>query len=144
MMKRIAQPSKSNVLLGSMNLLRGTAANRTAIAKATAAAAARMPKTPVSEISVNQTRSFSTTARNHKVISKQTPEKGPTQHQFSQVYPVVDHTYDAVVVGAGGAGLICAANLAKMGYKVACVTKLFPTRSHTYVSLSFYYGNCSF
>lgn len=41
------------------------------------------------------------------------------------------HTYDAVVVGAGGAGLTAATYLAKQGYKVACVTKLFPTRSHT-------------
>jgi len=44
---------------------------------------------------------------------------------------VVDHTYDAVVVGAGGAGLRAAFGLAKEGFKTACVTKLFPTRSHT-------------
>jgi succinate dehydrogenase (ubiquinone) flavoprotein subunit len=53
------------------------------------------------------------------------------QRQLSSVYTTVDHTYDAVVVGAGGAGLVAATNLAKMGYKVACITKLFPTRSHT-------------
>jgi len=46
-------------------------------------------------------------------------------------YTIVDHEYDAVVLGAGGAGLTAASNLAKQGYKVACVTKLFPTRSHT-------------
>lgn len=46
-------------------------------------------------------------------------------------YTVVDHTFDAVVVGAGGAGLRAAFGLAEAGYNVACVTKLFPTRSHT-------------
>lgn len=46
-------------------------------------------------------------------------------------YPIIDHTYDAVVVGAGGAGLRAAFGLASKGFKTACVTKLFPTRSHT-------------
>jgi len=46
-------------------------------------------------------------------------------------YNVVDHTYDAVVVGAGGAGLRAAFGLAEDGFKTACITKLFPTRSHT-------------
>ena len=44
---------------------------------------------------------------------------------------MIDHTYDAVVVGAGGAGLRAAIGLAEAGLKTACVTKLFPTRSHT-------------
>jgi len=43
----------------------------------------------------------------------------------------VDHTYDVVVVGAGGAGLRAAMGAAEAGFKTACVTKLFPTRSHT-------------
>jgi succinate dehydrogenase (ubiquinone) flavoprotein subunit len=43
----------------------------------------------------------------------------------------VDHTYDAVVVGAGGAGLRAAMGLAEKGFKTAVITKLFPTRSHT-------------
>ena len=51
--------------------------------------------------------------------------------QISRQYPVVDHTYDCVVVGAGGAGLRAAFGLANAGFKTACVTKLFPTRSHT-------------
>lgn len=49
----------------------------------------------------------------------------------SKSYPVVDHTYDAVVVGAGGAGLRAAYGLVAEGFKTAVVTKLFPTRSHT-------------
>ncbi|GIL76136.1 hypothetical protein Vretimale_5743 [Volvox reticuliferus] len=49
----------------------------------------------------------------------------------SQTYPIIDHQYDAVVVGAGGAGLRAAVGLSELGFKTACVTKLFPTRSHT-------------
>ncbi len=44
---------------------------------------------------------------------------------------MIDHDFDAVVVGAGGAGLRAAFGLASSGFNVACVTKLFPTRSHT-------------
>lgn len=50
---------------------------------------------------------------------------------ISKQYPLVDHTYDAVVVGAGGAGLRAAYGLVAEGFKTAVVTKLFPTRSHT-------------
>lgn len=46
-------------------------------------------------------------------------------------YTIVDHEYDAVVVGAGGSGLRAAMGLSEQGFKTACVTKLFPTRSHT-------------
>ena len=46
-------------------------------------------------------------------------------------YEITDHSYDAVVVGAGGAGLRAAFGLAEFGFKTACITKLFPTRSHT-------------
>lgn len=51
--------------------------------------------------------------------------------QISRDYAVVDHTYDAVVVGAGGAGLRAAFGLVAEGFKTAVITKLFPTRSHT-------------
>jgi succinate dehydrogenase (ubiquinone) flavoprotein subunit len=50
---------------------------------------------------------------------------------LSSKYTIVDHTYDVVVVGAGGAGLRAAMGSAEAGFKTACVTKLFPTRSHT-------------
>jgi len=49
----------------------------------------------------------------------------------SAAYTIIDHTYDAVVVGAGGAGLRAAFGLTEAGFKTACITKLFPTRSHT-------------
>ena len=54
-----------------------------------------------------------------------------TVHTMIGDYTVVDHTYDAVVVGAGGSGLRAAMGLSEAGFKTACVTKLFPTRSHT-------------
>ncbi|MBX3704054.1 MAG: succinate dehydrogenase flavoprotein subunit [Steroidobacteraceae bacterium] len=46
-------------------------------------------------------------------------------------YPVTDHACDVVVVGAGGAGLRATVGLAQAGFSTACVTKVFPTRSHT-------------
>lgn len=46
-------------------------------------------------------------------------------------YSIIDHKYDAVVVGAGGAGLRAAYGLSNAGFKTAVITKLFPTRSHT-------------
>uniref|UniRef100_A0A2K5UFQ3 Succinate dehydrogenase [ubiquinone] flavoprotein subunit, mitochondrial n=1 Tax=Macaca fascicularis TaxID=9541 RepID=A0A2K5UFQ3_MACFA len=50
---------------------------------------------------------------------------------ISAQYPVVDHEFDAVVMYAGGAGLRAAFGLSEAGFNTACVTKLFPTRSHT-------------
>jgi len=46
-------------------------------------------------------------------------------------YQIIDHTYDAVVVGAGGSGLRATMGIAEAGLKTACITKVFPTRSHT-------------
>ncbi|QJU60780.1 succinate dehydrogenase flavoprotein subunit [Sphingomonas sp. AP4-R1] len=46
-------------------------------------------------------------------------------------YQIVDHVYDAVVVGAGGSGLRATMGCAEKGLKTACITKVFPTRSHT-------------
>jgi len=48
-----------------------------------------------------------------------------SQHHF------IDHSYDVVVLGAGGAGLRAAFGLAEAGFKTACISKVFPTRSHT-------------
>ena len=46
-------------------------------------------------------------------------------------YPITDHSFDVVVVGAGGAGLRATLECAAKGLKTACITKVFPTRSHT-------------
>lgn len=58
-------------------------------------------------------------------------ETGPSQGHLAGNYTVIDHTYDAIVVGAGGAGLRAAFGLSEAGFKTACISKLFPTRSHT-------------
>ena len=46
-------------------------------------------------------------------------------------YEFIDHSYDVVVIGAGGAGLRATFGLAESGFRTACITKVFPTRSHT-------------
>ena len=48
-----------------------------------------------------------------------------------EAYPITEHTHDVVVVGAGGAGLRATFGMAERGLKTACITKVFPTRSHT-------------
>ena len=50
---------------------------------------------------------------------------------MTSAYEFIDHTYDVVVVGAGGAGLRATFGLAEQGLDTACITKVFPTRSHT-------------
>ena len=50
---------------------------------------------------------------------------------MSNQYEIVEHEYDVVVVGAGGAGLRATFGMAAKGLKTACLTKVFPTRSHT-------------
>src|SRR6202162_6490535 len=49
----------------------------------------------------------------------------------ARAYNIVDHTYDVVVVGAGGSGLRATFGMGAAGLKTACITKVFPTRSHT-------------
>jgi len=46
-------------------------------------------------------------------------------------YPLLTHQYDVIVLGAGGAGLRAVMGCAEKGLRTACITKLFPTRSHT-------------
>src|SRR6266699_2786053 len=55
--------------------------------------------------------------------------KGPALN--GRAYPIEDHSYDVVVVGAGGAGLRAVVGCSEAGLKTACITKVFPTRSHT-------------
>ncbi|AHA28120.1 succinate dehydrogenase flavoprotein subunit [Candidatus Liberibacter americanus] len=55
--------------------------------------------------------------------------KDNSNHRSAYTY--VDHCYDVVIVGAGGAGLRATLGMAEQGFKTACITKVFPTRSHT-------------
>src|ERR1700723_542853 len=48
-----------------------------------------------------------------------------------KAYPITDHTFDVVVVGAGGSGLRGSVGCAQAGLRTACISKVFPTRSHT-------------
>ena len=54
-----------------------------------------------------------------------------TEAGTQPAYKIIDHVYDTVVVGAGGSGLRATMGSAEAGLKTACITKVFPTRSHT-------------
>jgi len=58
-----------------------------------------------------------------------TPNAAPTIN--GRAYPIIDHAYDVVVVGAGGAGLRAVVGASEAGLRSACISKVFPTRSHT-------------
>jgi succinate dehydrogenase / fumarate reductase flavoprotein subunit len=58
-----------------------------------------------------------------------TPDNAPRIN--GRAYPIVDHAYDVVVVGAGGSGLRAVVGCSEAGLRTACITKVFPTRSHT-------------
>ncbi|SDO65709.1 succinate dehydrogenase flavoprotein subunit [Phyllobacterium sp. OV277] len=58
-------------------------------------------------------------------------DKNRTVGKDGKAYTFVDHKFDVVVVGAGGAGLRATLGMAEQGLKTACITKVFPTRSHT-------------
>ena len=73
-------------------------------------------------LSAQQTRGFLDQAPRRRATTSFSP---------SFPHPIIDHHYDAIVLGAGGAGLRAATGLAESGLQTACITKLFPTRSHT-------------
>lgn len=85
-------------------------------------------RTLVSTVSVLK-RSFQTSCSLRQVQGAVDGSSG--SGLMDSKYHIVDHEYDCVVVGAGGAGLRAAFGLAEAGFKTACISKLFPTRSHT-------------
>eukprot|EP00898_Chlorokybus_atmophyticus_P004621 jgi/Chlat1/515/Chrsp103S00990 len=82
---------------------------------------------------LSSSRSFHAGRALQRILSAPiSPTSSATQsNNITSAYPIVDHTFDAVVVGAGGAGLRAAIGLSEHGFNTACITKLFPTRSHT-------------
>lgn len=85
----------------------------------------------LSRASKTSTRAFSTTRPAARVFGNGPLRAKEASPFLSSKYPVIDHEYDALVVGAGGAGLRAAFGLAEAGFNTACISKLFPTRSHT-------------
>jgi len=85
-----------------------------------------------SSTALTQKRLLSSSARRLQTIGSDIKGTDFNAAKYmGQKYHIVDHEYDCVVVGAGGAGLRAAFGLAEAGFKTACVSKLFPTRSHT-------------
>ncbi|KAK9461497.1 FAD binding domain-containing protein [Lipomyces oligophaga] len=84
-----------------------------------------------SRIAVAPSRAFSSSASSRIVIGSNIRRAQEASPHITSKYPVVDHEYDCIVVGAGGAGLRAAFGLAEAGFNTACISKLFPTRSHT-------------
>ncbi|KAG1752878.1 succinate dehydrogenase [Suillus lakei] len=76
-------------------------------------------------------RVFSTSLPVRRVVATNPIKAEEVQSWSSGKYPLIEHEYDAIVIGAGGAGLRAAFGLAEAGFNTACITKLFPTRSHT-------------
>jgi succinate dehydrogenase (ubiquinone) flavoprotein subunit len=86
----------------------------------------------LSAIRTTSRRALQTAQRKHATTHSITaPFTRSLSTSLKGDYTIVDHEYDALVVGAGGAGLRAAMGLSEAGFKTACVTKLFPTRSHT-------------
>ena len=76
------------------------------------------------QLSPTQRRGILGQAQRRRATTSSSPSL-PSNHVL------IDHHYDAIVLGAGGAGLRAAVGLAESGLNTACITKLFPTRSHT-------------
>ncbi|CUM46452.1 Succinate dehydrogenase ubiquinone flavoprotein subunit, mitochondrial [Debaryomyces fabryi] len=76
-------------------------------------------------------RYFGTSAARFQTIGNIKGSQLNATKYLQKDYHVIDHQYDCLVVGAGGAGLRAAYGLSDAGFKTACISKLFPTRSHT-------------
>lgn len=90
-----------------------------------------MSKAVPSRALLHPQRAFSTSLPVRRVVASNPVKAEEVKSWSSGKYPLIEHEYDAIVVGAGGAGLRAAFGLAEAGFNTACITKLFPTRSHT-------------
>eukprot|EP00127_Corallochytrium_limacisporum_P002457 Clim_evm14s128 gene=Clim_evmTU14s128 len=98
---------------------------RSAAAGLKATAAASVKTTGIAGMALMGARNKTFKASGFKM------QEGKVNADLTNAYQVIDHEYDALVVGAGGAGLRAAFGLSEAGLNTACVSKLFPTRSHT-------------
>ncbi|XP_023023554.2 succinate dehydrogenase [ubiquinone] flavoprotein subunit, mitochondrial [Leptinotarsa decemlineata] len=76
-------------------------------------------------------RKFRTLPKNSRKFSNKCEKSSEKPSDLYEKHTIINHKYDCVVVGAGGAGLRTAYGLVSQGFKTACISKLFPTRSHT-------------
>ncbi|KAL7736302.1 hypothetical protein ACLKA6_014780 [Drosophila palustris] len=90
-----------------------------------------LAKNAVNSMQRVATIAAATPQRSYHITPGQQQSKSANPDAISKQYPVIDHSYDAIVVGAGGAGLRAAFGLVAEGFRTAVITKLFPTRSHT-------------
>ena len=111
---------------------KGSGAAAAAAQRATAAAAAATALTGGDGLAAAAAAASSSGSGSGSAWQRQHQRRGYASAAAAmKSYPMVDHQYDAIVVGAGGAGLRAAVGLSELGFKTACITKLFPTRSHT-------------
>lgn len=83
-----------------------------------------LKKSALSKLTLlRNTRTFTSSAL---VRQTQGSVNGSASRSADGKYHIIDHEYDCVVIGAGGAGLRAAFGLAEAGYKTACISKLFP------------------
>ncbi|KAK7527862.1 succinate dehydrogenase subunit A [Phyllosticta citriasiana] len=88
-------------------------------------------KAQCARIARPQLRAFSSSRPVSRIITTEPLRAKEASPHVGTKYPIIDHEYDALVIGAGGAGLRAAFGLAEAGFNTACISKLFPTRSHT-------------
>lgn len=102
-------------------------------ARSLSRAVARAPSSSSLVTPSHRVAGFHSTPKTSRIIASQPlrAKEAATPLDAAKGYPVIDHEYDAIVVGAGGSGLRAAFGLAEAGLNTACITKLFPTRSHT-------------
>lgn len=102
-------------------------------ARSLSRAVARAPSSSSLVTPSHRVAGFHSTPKASRIIASQRlrAKEAATPLDAAKGYPVIDHEYDAIVVGAGGSGLRAAFGLAEAGLNTACITKLFPTRSHT-------------
>src|SRR6516162_4129936 len=77
------------------------------------------------------TRSSSCRSESERMATNGSGNGAAAPAMNGRAYPIEDHTYDVIVIGAGGSGLRAVVGCSEAGLRTACISKVFPTRSHT-------------